>query len=123
MTAFRRPLHFVTKPPKFAPGADCRYCNVGYILLGLMVERAAGGSCREYVQANVFHRAGMTRSASLRMDVVEPDVAEGVEAIRDDEGNLTGWRRNIFSYPPIGDPSGDAYATVGDPHHLLPRAR
>jgi CubicO group peptidase (beta-lactamase class C family) len=106
--------HFVTKPPKFAPGADCRYCNVGYIVLGLMVERATGGSYREYVQANVFDRAGMTRSAFLRMDVVEPDVAEGVEAIRDDDGKVTGWRRNIFSYPPIGDPSGGAYSTVGD---------
>jgi CubicO group peptidase (beta-lactamase class C family) len=106
--------HFVTRPPRFAPGAGCRYCNAGYILLGLMVERATGGSYREYVQANVFDRAGMTRSAFLRMDVVEPDVAEGVEAIRDDDGKVTGWRRNIFSYPPIGDPAGGAYATVGD---------
>jgi hypothetical protein len=48
------------------------------------------------------------------MDVVEPDVAEGVEAIRDDDGKVTGWRRNIFSYPPVGDPAGGAYSTVGD---------
>jgi CubicO group peptidase (beta-lactamase class C family) len=66
------------------------------------------------VQANVFDRAGMTRSAFLRMDIVEPDVAEGVEAIRDDDGTVTGWRRNILSYPPIGDPAGGAYTTVGD---------
>jgi CubicO group peptidase (beta-lactamase class C family) len=115
---FTEPAHhlpnFVTKPPRFAPGEDCRYCNAGYILLGLMVERATGGSYREYVQANVFDRAGMTRSAFLRMDIVEPDVAEGVEAIRDDDGTVTGWRRNIFSYPPIGDPAGGAYTTVGD---------
>ena len=106
--------HFVDKPPRFAPGKGCRYCNAGYILLGLMVERATGGLYREYVQANVFERAGMTRSAFLRMDIVEPDVAEGVEAIRDDDGTVTGWRRNIFSYPPIGDPAGGAYTTVGD---------
>jgi CubicO group peptidase (beta-lactamase class C family) len=106
--------HFAHKPPKFAPGEGCRYCNAGYILLGLMVERATGGSYRDYVQANVFDRAGMTRSAFLRMDVVEPDVAEGVEAIRDDGGTVTGWRRNIFSYPPVGDPAGGAYTTVGD---------
>lgn len=106
--------HFADKPPKFAPGTDCRYCNAGYILLGLMVERATGGSYREYVQEEIFDRAGMTRSAFLRMDVVEPDVAEGVEAIRDDAGTVTGWRRNIFSYPPIGDPAGGAYTTVGD---------
>lgn len=106
--------HFVDKPPRFAPGEGCRYCNVGYILLGLMVERAAGGSYREYVHANVFEPAGMSRSAFLRMDVVAPDVAEGVEAIRDADGTITGWRRNIFSYPPVGDPAGGAYTTVGD---------
>ncbi|MEJ3750686.1 serine hydrolase domain-containing protein [Actinomycetes bacterium KLBMP 9797] len=106
--------HFATKPPRFAPGDGCRYCNAGYILLGLMVERAAGSPYREYVHANVFARAGMTRSAFLRMDVVEPDVAEGVEAIRDGDGRVTGWRRNIFSYPPVGDPAGGAYTTVGD---------
>lgn len=106
--------HFATKPPKFAPGEDCRYCNAGYILLGMMVERATGGSYRDYVQADIFDRAGMTRSAFLRMDVVEPDVAEGVEAIRADDGTVTGWRRNIFSFPPVGDPAGGAYTTVGD---------
>ena len=47
------------------------------------------------------------------MDVVEPDVAEGVEAIEDDEG-IVGWRRNIYSYPPIGGPDGGAHVTVGD---------
>jgi CubicO group peptidase (beta-lactamase class C family) len=26
--------HFVTKPPNFAPGQGCRYCNCGYVLLG-----------------------------------------------------------------------------------------
>ena len=33
---------FVGKPPNFAPGEGCRYCNVGYVLLGLMIERAMG---------------------------------------------------------------------------------
>ena len=33
---------FVGKPPNFAPGEGCRYCNVGYVLLGLMIERATG---------------------------------------------------------------------------------
>lgn len=65
------------------------------------------------------------RFALLRMDVVEPDVAEGVEAIRDGDGRVTGWRRNIFSYPPVGDPAGGAYTTVGDltaERELLPES-
>lgn len=106
--------HFVTKPPNFAPGQGCRYCNCGYVLLGLMIEQATGVSYRDYVCANVFAPAGMTRSGFFRMDVVQANVAEGVEAILDDDQRIVGWRRNIYSYPPIGDPAGGAYVTVGD---------
>lgn len=105
---------FVGKPPNFAPGEGCRYCNVGYVLLGLMIERATGSTYREYVAEHVFTRAGMNRSGFFRMDVVEPDVAEGVEAIEVEDGGVVGWRRNIYSYPPIGGPDGGAHVTVGD---------
>jgi CubicO group peptidase (beta-lactamase class C family) len=105
---------FVGKPPNFAPGEGCRYCNVGYVLLGLLIERATGSSYRVYVAEHVFAPAGMSRSGFFRMDVVEPDVAEGVEAVEDDHGGIVGWRRNIYSYPPIGGPDGGAHVTVGD---------
>ena len=104
----------MTKPPNFPPGQGCRYCNGGYLLLGLMIERATQAQYRDFVRANVFGPAGMTRSGFFRMDVVEPDVAEGVEPILSADQRIVGWRRNIYSYPPIGDPAGGAYATVGD---------
>lgn len=105
---------FVHKPANFAPGEGCRYCNSSYLLLGLMVERASGRPYREYVIANVFEPAGMDRSGFFRMDHVEPDVAEGADPILDDGGIVTGWRRNIYSYPPVGSPDGGAHVTVGD---------
>jgi CubicO group peptidase (beta-lactamase class C family) len=105
---------FVGKPPNFAPGEGCRYCNVGYVLLGLMIERATGSTYRSYISERVFATAGMNRSGFFRMDVVEPDVAEGVEAIEDGEGAIVGWRRNIYCYPPVGGPDGGAHVTVGD---------
>jgi len=104
---------FVGKPANFAPGEGCRYCNVGYVLLGLMIERATGSTYRSYVDDEVFAPAGMTRSGFFRMDVVEPDVAEGVEAVERD-GDIVGWRRNVYSYPPVGGPDGGAHVTVGD---------
>lgn len=105
--------NFVSKPPNFAPGEGCRYCNVGFILLGLMVERATGTRYRDYVCEHVLAMAGMTRSGFFRMDVVEPDVAEGVEPIMDG-ARIVGWRRNIYAFPPVGDPAGGAHVTVGD---------
>jgi CubicO group peptidase (beta-lactamase class C family) len=105
---------FVGKPPNFGPGEGCRYCNVSYVLLGLMIERATGSTYRSCVAEQVFAPAGMNRSGFFRMDVVEPGVAEGVEAIEGEDGGIAGWRRNIYSYPPIGGPDGDAHVTVGD---------
>jgi CubicO group peptidase (beta-lactamase class C family) len=105
---------FTAKSPNFAPGEGCRYCNVGYVLLGLMIERASGSPFRSYVSEHVFAPAGMNRSGFFRMDVVEPDVAEGVEPIRHPDGSVAGWRRNIYAYPPIGGPDSGAHVTAGD---------
>jgi CubicO group peptidase (beta-lactamase class C family) len=107
-------VNFVGKPPNFAPGEGCRYCNAGYVLLGLMIERATQLSYREYVEARVFAPAGMERSGFFKMDIVEPDVAEGADPITDDDGRVTGWHRNVYSYPPIGAPDGGAHVTAED---------
>jgi len=105
---------FVHKPPNFAPGEGCRYCNCSFILLGLMIERASGCSFRDYVCENVFARAGMSRSGFFRMDEVVADVAEPCEPVRDEAGRIVGWKRNIYSYPPIGSPDGGAHVTADD---------
>ena len=101
--------NFRHKPANFAPGKGVRYCNVSYVLLGLMIEKASGQTYRDYVVDHVFAPASMTRAGFFAMDQVMPDVAEGVEA--DDD---SGWRRNIYSYPPIGSPDGGAHVTAGD---------
>ena len=33
---------FVNKPANFSPGEGCRYCNCGYVLLGLLIETISG---------------------------------------------------------------------------------
>lgn len=108
---------FVHKEPNFAPGEGCRYCNVGYVLAGLALESVTGATYREYVREHVFARAGMDRSGFFRMDEAEPDVAEGWEPVRDDaadEDLVTGWRQNVYSYPPVGSPDGGAHVTARD---------
>ena len=105
---------FAHKPANFPPGAGCRYCNCSYVLLGLMVERATGSSYRDYVSQHVFDAAGMSRSGFFSMDIVAPDVAEGLTPIATPDGTRTGWRRSIYSYPPVGSPDGGAHTTVDD---------
>jgi CubicO group peptidase (beta-lactamase class C family) len=100
---------FVHKAPLAPPGVQCRYCNVGYILAGLAVERASGMRYRDYVREHVFARAGMNDSGFFDRRDAEPRVAEGWD--RDADGR---WVENIFSYPPIGSPDGGAHATASD---------
>lgn len=99
---------FIHKPPNFAPGEGCRYCNVGFVLAGAMAERATGSSYRDLVSERVFAPAGMVDSGFFAMDEVVPRVAEGADQV---DGV---WMRNFYSYPPIGSPDGGAHCTVGD---------
>jgi CubicO group peptidase (beta-lactamase class C family) len=105
---------FAHKPPNFPPGQGCRYCNCSFVLLGLMIEKATGMTFRDYVRENVFARAGMNRSGFFQMDRVHENVAEGADPVRDEGGNVVGWKKNIYSFPPIGSPDSGAHVTAGD---------
>lgn len=102
---------FIHKEPNFAPGEGCRYCNVGFILLGLLIEKVTHMRYRDYVRKNIFSRAGMHHTDFLWMDYVYKNVAEGYAPVKD---NKIRWRKNIYSYPPIGSPDSGAYTTAGD---------
>jgi CubicO group peptidase (beta-lactamase class C family) len=110
---------FIHKPPNFPPGQGCRYCNCSFVLLGLMIERVSGMSYRDYVRQNVFRRAGMAHSEFYRMDRVHEGVAEGADPIRDEDGRVVGWKKNIYSFPPVGSPDAGAHVTAGDLDRFL----
>ena len=103
---------FVHKEPNFPPGQGCRYCNCSFVLLGLMIEKATGMSYRDYVRKHIFEKAGMTQSDFLDMGQVNENVAEGCDPIRNDADEIVGWKKNIYSYPPIGSPDAGAYVTA-----------
>lgn len=110
---------FIHKPPNFPPGQGCRYCNCGYVLLGLLIEKATGLSYRDYVRQHIFAQAGMDDSGFFRMDEVQENVAEGCDPMRDETGKVVGWHKNIYSYPPIGSPDGGAHVTAADLDRFL----
>ena len=110
---------FIYKEPNFSPGEGCRYCNCSFVLLGLMIEKAAGMPYRDYVRENIFEKANMSHSDFLVMDRVHEKVAEGCDPIRNEDGTIEGWKKNIYSYPPIGSPDGGAHVTAGDLDRFL----
>jgi CubicO group peptidase (beta-lactamase class C family) len=99
---------FAHKPPLAEPGVQCRYCNVGYILAGLALEKVTGIPYRQYVFDEVFTRAGMMDSGFYDRRDAAPRVAEGWDKV---DGT---WVENIYSYPPIGSPDGGAHVTAPD---------
>jgi CubicO group peptidase (beta-lactamase class C family) len=105
---------FVHKEPNFAPGQGCRYCNCSFVLLGLMLEKATGLSYRDYVREQVFEKAGMSRSGFFDMGQVHEMTAEGCDPVRNEAREIAHWKKNIYSYPPIGSPDSGAYVTAGD---------
>lgn len=104
---------FVDKEPNFRPGEGVRYNNVAYVLLGLVIEKATGTSYRDYVRRNVFERAGMTGADFCAMDGVHANLAEHYKKFDHENGEVE-WRKNIYSYPPIGSPDGGATVTALD---------
>ena len=106
--------NFIHKTPNFPPGTAVRYNNVGFILLGLMLEKATGMRYRDTVQTHIFDALGMARSGFFHMADVHEEVAESYTAVTDKNDNIIGWQRPIYMRPPIGSPDGGAYTTVYD---------
>lgn len=82
----------------------------------MVIEKLTGEKYRDYVTENVFKRAKMENTGLYSMDGIVDNAAEGYVDILDEEENIIGWKKNIYSYPPNGAPDGGAGAltTVDD---------
>lgn len=106
--------NFAYKKPNFKAGTGVRYCNCSFILLGLALEKVTNTDYRSYVAEHIFQKAGMKNSAFLSMEDINENTAEGYKSIQDDEGKVTGYKKNIYCYPPQGTPDGGVYTTAED---------
>lgn len=105
---------FIHKHVNFPPGRGCRYCNCSYVMLGLMIEKMSGMTYRDYVRQNIFAKARMHDSDFFRLDRVNEKVAEGSDPLMNEKGETIGWKKNIYSFPPIGSPDSGAHVTASD---------
>lgn len=90
--------------PLHRPGAQFRYSNSGYILLGLVVQRVSGLDYYTYLERNVFARAGMSDSGCFFKSDRVPNRAVG----------YTGGVANTATLPPRGTSAGGCYSTAPD---------
>jgi CubicO group peptidase (beta-lactamase class C family) len=99
-------------PPVSEPGARWRYSNSGFLLLGRVIERAAGGDYYEHVRANVLRPAEMNDTDFYELDRVNGPLAVGYQ--KEFHGGRRLWRNNQFDLFVRGGPEGGAYSTAGD---------
>ena len=98
-------------PQKFAAGGQFAYCNGGYMVLAVMLERATGSTYHDVVRRLVFEPAGLERTGFLRLNELPADAAPGYIS---NEGDLM----NTLHLPVLGNGDGGAFTTADDLHRF-----
>jgi CubicO group peptidase (beta-lactamase class C family) len=107
------------KPISFEPGARWQYSNVGYILLGAIIEKVSGENFFDYVRNHIFKPAGMINTDYYEADRDTPNLATGYTNFIDLGDNnydfRLGERRNGSLMATVkGNPQGGAFSTTED---------
>jgi N-acyl-D-amino-acid deacylase len=69
-------------PQEFPPGADWRYSNTGYILLGAIVRKASGKFYGDVLRERVFTPLGMTSARVISEADIVPNRAAGYSLVK-----------------------------------------
>lgn len=101
----------MTKDLEFEPGSDFAYSNIGFTLLGLVIENQASTPFNEYLKANVLEPMGM---ASSRVHIIgHVPTAKEAAGYR--------WNEEIDAHSPdkvvtlpVTDPDGGLVTTLSD---------
>jgi CubicO group peptidase (beta-lactamase class C family) len=105
---------FAYKEPVFKAGTNVRYNNCAFVLLGLAIEEVTKQRYQDYVTTEIFQKCGMKNAAFCAKDDSDAKIAEGYFIHGMDHDKKPIWRKNIYSYPPVGTADGGAYTSVGD---------
>ena len=107
---------FSAEPLLFEPGSKRQYSNGGYIVLGLIIESIAGQDYYDYVEKNIFKRAGMRNSHFGFRNSGDPKQAIGYTSYTGDDKDTAAAERhsNLAMLPARGSSAGSSQATAAD---------
>ncbi|PQV53189.1 serine hydrolase [Paraburkholderia sp. BL21I4N1] len=95
-------------PLEFTPGERFSYCNSGYALLGLIVEKVSGQTYSAFLQSEVFDPLGMSNTGYEETRAILPRRAAGHER----QGGK--WINALFSAMSVPYAAGGLYSTAND---------
>lgn len=98
-------------PQAFPPGERFTYCNGGYMVLAVLLERVTGETYHDVVRRTVLEPAGMEHTDFLPLNDLPADAACGYVY---DEGDLM----NTLHLPVLGNGDGGAFTTASDLHRF-----
>ena len=98
-------------PQAFPPGERFSYCNGGFMVLAVVLERATGSTYQDVVRRLVIQPAGLERTGFLALNDMPADAACGY---LDAEGDLM----NTLHLPILGNGDGGAFTTADDLHRF-----
>ncbi|NYH12929.1 serine hydrolase domain-containing protein [Paraburkholderia bryophila] len=95
-------------PLEFPPGERFSYCNSGYALLGLIVEKVSGQTYSAFLQSEIFDPLGMSNTGYDETRAILPRRAAGYER----HGGK--WINALFSAMSVPYAAGGLYSTADD---------
>jgi CubicO group peptidase (beta-lactamase class C family) len=114
LTAYRN----LVREARVAGGHEdgLRYSNLGYVVLGALIEAVSGRDYFDFVRDEIYAKAGMTRTGSFAADEIVENRAIGY--LNPDEAERAGlgrgWRTNAALQGVRGTSAGGGLATAGD---------
>ena len=98
---------FAEQPMQFSPGEKMRYSNIGYVLLGKIIEVVSSQSYAEFIETNIFKKLAMNNSQYDGLQII-PNRATGYHRTRDGYENAD-WVDSSWRYA-----AGGLVSTVND---------
>jgi CubicO group peptidase (beta-lactamase class C family) len=101
-------LTFHDKALEFQPGEQWSYSNLGYLVLGYVIEKVSGQTYADFVEQNIFKPLGMNDSGISTFATIIPHRATGYWPGANGIENAE--RPNLK----VGYSAGSIYSTTGD---------
>ena len=100
------------RPLYFESGAEERYCNGCYIVLGEIIAKLSGMPYERYVEERILTPRGMKNTGWPQSDGIVPNVAVGyTRRLPGSDGTV---RANSYAHGAAGSAAGGAYSTTTD---------
>jgi len=94
----------------FEPGTQYSYTTYGYTVLGAVIEKVTGGTFEEYMQKNIWDKAGMTNTGVEKFGIKMDNKSE-LYSCNNGRGKAKKAKENNLSNR---IPAGGLYTTIGD---------